>query len=158
MDATVRRSPFDKPWSSMSHRSPAVVIGAAAALLITAASASAAAPMAKLATANQSDLVAGRKGHALVSAPAHTLASIRLVGADGHRLSAVRKVAFRHARTARVSLELTHAGLGRLDDCRPRKLDLRVTLRHGKDVTTLHDRRALKLDAKRCAAAPALKP
>src|SRR3954452_10214181 len=107
----------------MSHRSPAVVIGASAALLITAASASAAAPTAKLATAKQSELVGARKGHAIVSAPAKSVATIKLVGIDGKRLSAIRKVTFPHSRTARLSLDLPRAGLERLDDCRPRRIE-----------------------------------
>ena len=137
----------------MSHRSPAVAVGAAAALLITAGSASAApAPTAKLTTAKQSELIGARKAHAIIAAPAKSVATVSLLGSDGRRLSAVRELTFRHAKTARIDLKLNRKGLERVDDCVARKLELRVTLRRGKHVTTLRDRRVVDLDGKLCSA------
>src|SRR5881392_2489472 len=99
----------------MSHRRSAAAVGAASALLVAfagAASASAApvSPQAKLATSEQSALLAARTAVVNAKAPRKTTATIALY-ADGHRVSGERKRVFRTTRSVRVALSLTDGGV-----------------------------------------------
>src|SRR4051812_5900738 len=142
----------------MPHRSHAAVASTAAVLLAALAGGSAASaatpPSAKLVTSSQTALVRTHAAVVRIAAPAKSVASVELFNA-GQRVSTKRDLVSNRARTAKVVLPLTSDGVKRLSDCQTRTLSLRVAISHGGHTTTLHDRRALELDSKRCEPAPA---
>jgi PKD domain len=140
----------------VSYRPTAAASAAAAALLIAAtgassASAAPASPKAKLATSSQSALLAAHSAVVNVVAPARSGVTIKLY-AGKHLVSRARKLEIPRATRARTALALTRSGLARLRACEPQKLQVRMAVHRGKRTTIVRDRRALALDAARCAA------
>ena len=147
----------------MPYRCSVAAACSAAALLVAATGASsafaaAASPKATLATPNQTALLAARAAVVTVTAPRGSVSTFALY-ANGHRVSASRRLVAHHAAHVRRVLTLTSHGIALVRTCAPRKLELRMTVRHGSRTTTVRDRRALALDAKRCPSpAPAPAP
>src|SRR4051794_38931686 len=103
-------------------------------------------------------MLASHEAVVKVAAPSHSIASVRLY-ADGHAVSEARKLRFRRAHTAHVTLDLTKAGVKRLRSCDTHKLEVRVSITRGKHTTTVRDRDVLALDARKCpVASKAAKP
>src|SRR6478609_6475239 len=114
----------------MPHRSYAAAATTAAALLAALAGGSPAsattASSAKLVTSSQTALVRAHAAIIRVAAPAKSIASVELLSGS-QRVSTKRKLVFHRARTVKVVLPLTSAGVKRLEACGARALGLRLT-------------------------------
>ena len=111
----VRKPARPYPGDSVPHRCSAAVACSAAALLVAAAGASSASaasvsPKVTLATSNQTALLATRAAVVTLATPADSVATVALY-ADGHRVSAKRRLVTHHARHLRQVLTLTSDGL-----------------------------------------------
>ncbi len=145
----------------MPHRCSAAVACSVAALLVAAAGASSASaasvsPKVTLATPNQAALLATHAAVVTLAAPANSVATVALY-ADGHRVSAKRRLVAHRARHLRQVLTLTSDGLVAAAPVR----DPEARSAHGRPARvadqTVRTRRTLTLDVKRCPA-PAHRP
>src|SRR3954451_21356488 len=125
----------------MPHRPFAAASAAALIAAVAAASPASAttASSAKLASSSQAALVNAHAAIVRVNAPAKSVASVELF--DGSlRVSTKRKLVFNRARSVKVVLPLTSAGIHRLRDCNTRTLGLRLTIHRGGHTSVVRER------------------